>query len=555
MDPQAPRPGDSESTVAGRDDFSTRLNRRRLLVVAAQGAAAATAAGGLLAACGGGSSSATSASGTTASATAKKGGTMTVGMIGNGTAETVNPLITLVPVDFMRVVALYDNLWVIGSDVSSTVPRLVHSADASADAKTWTIHLREGVEWHDGKPLTADDVVYTVKAWGRPSSVSAGSLAEIIDFKRVRKVGPLSVEIPLQLSVAEFPSLVSVPGLGVIQNGATAEQLAKHPIGTGPYKFKSFTPGQQSIFVANDNYWAPGPAIDELVVQSSFSDPTALTNSLLSQTVQVIPNVSFLEAKQQESSSQVNILRASSPNSYYFSMRVDKPPFDNVQVRQAMRLIADRQALVDGALAGYGHIGNDLMGEDAKYFASNLHREQDIEQAKSLLKSAGAENLTVTLQSSSASPGMLEAGTLLAQQAKAAGVTINVENVDPNNYYTEAGGWLTRVFGENKNGVAYPSLTSAYLTQLWTGAPYNDGHWGEAPGESDKPLFRAIGTLDPGKAKEAWMEVQEQHFEEGPYLIWGNADFVDLTTPDVVGLKTTAAGPLNNYDFTRAGLA
>lgn len=550
MDPQAPRPGGDLLTDPGRDQITT-LNRRRLLVVAAQGAAAATAAGGLLAACG--SSSSTGAGATTTAA--KKGGTMTVGMIGNGTAETVNPLVTLVPVDFMRVVALFDNLWVIGPDVSTTVPVLVESADATPDAKTWTIHLREGVEWHDGKPLTADDLVWTVKAWGQPSSTAAGSLGDIIDFKRVRKVGPLSVEVPLQLSVAEFPSLVSVPGMGVIQNGATSERLAKHPIGTGPYKFKSFTPGQQSVFVANENYWKPGPSIEQLVVQSSFSDPTALTNSLLSETIQVIPNVSFLEAKQQENASQVIVMRAASPNAYYFSMRVDRPPFNDVRVRQAMRYIADRQALVDGALAGYGQIGNDLQGENAKYFASNLHREQDIEQAKSLLKQAGQENLAVTLQASSVSPGMLEAGTLLAQQAKAAGVTINVDNVDPNNYYTEAGGWLTRVFGENKNGVAYPSLTVAYLTQQWTGAPYNDGHWGSEPGQSDKPLFDAIGTLDPGKAKEAWMAVQEQHFEEGPYLLWGNADFVDLASPNVVGLKTTAAGPLNNYDFTRAGLA
>ena len=549
MEPQVTRPGEDRN--GGIADPTGRFDRRRLLVIAAQGAAV-SAAGGLLAACGSSSSSTTAG---TATEAAKKGGAMTVGMIGNGTSETLSPLTGLVPVDFMRSTALFDNLWVISPDVSSVIPRLVESIDPSPDAKTWTIHLRKGVEWHDGSPLTADDLVWTFKAWGQPSSVAMGSIIDIVDFKRVRKVGPMSVEVPLQLSVGEFPSLVSVPGFGVIKNGSTPSELARNPIGTGPYKYKSFTPGQQSVFEVNDNYWSQGPSIDSLVVQSSFSDDTALTNSLLSGAVQVIPNVSFVEAKQQENASGVKVLRSQSPNAYYFSMRVDKPPFDDARVRQAMRLIADRPALVAGALNGYGQIGNDLMGEDAKYFASDLQRAQDIGEAESLLRSASQEGLKVSLETSSVSPGMLEAGTLLAEQAKQAGVTIEVQNVDPANYYTDAGGWLTRVFGQNKNGVAYPSLTSAYLTQLWTGAPYNDGRWGDAPGESDDPLFKAIATLDPDKAQEAWNVVQDQHFEEGPYIVWGNADFVDLVALDVRGLKTTAAGPLNNYDFSRAGLA
>lgn len=550
MEPVAPRLDQGPPSDPGSESASGRFNRRRLLTVAAQGAAL-TAAGGLLAACGGSSSTSSSA----ATAAARRGGTMTVGMIGNGTSETLSPLTGLVPVDFMRSTALFDNLWTISPDVSSVVPRLVESVDPSPDAKTWTIHLRKGVEWHDGSPLTADDLVWTFKAWGQPSSVAMGSIVDIVDFKRVRKVGPLSVEVPLQLSVGEFPSLVSVPGFGVIKNGSTPNELARNPIGTGPYKYKSFTPGQQSEFELNDNYWGPGPAIDSLVVQSSFSDDAALSNSLLSGAVQVVPNVSFVVAKQQEGASEVKVMRHPSPNAYYFSMRVDKPPFDDVRVRQAMRLIADRPALVAGALNGYGRVGNDLMGEDAKYFASDLQRAQDIEEAESLLRSAGQEGLTVSLETSAVSPGQLEAGTLLAEQAKAAGVTIEVQNIDPANYYTDAGGWLTRVFGQNKNGVAYPSLTSAYLTQLWTGAPYNDGHWGAAPGQSDDPMFKAIGSLDPDQAQENWNTVQEQHFEEGPYLVWGNADFVDLVSPDVRGLQTTAAGPLNNYDFSRAGLA
>ena len=546
LEPLVPRPGDD------RPDASRALTRRRLLLVGAQGAALA-ASSGVLAACGAGSTAKTT--GTLAKTPAKRGGTLTVGMLGNGSSETLNPVFSVASVDFMRTTALFDLLWVTGPDVTSVVPQLVEKAEPSADAKTWTIDLRKDVKWHDGTPLTADDLLWTIHAWSDPKSTANGAIAPIIDFARVRKRGPLTVEVPLHLSVSEFPSIVSVFGFGVIKNGATNAQLSSHPVGTGPYKFKSFTAGHQSVFAANPDYWNGVPSLDTLVVNSTFSDDTARLNALLSGSVQVAPRTPFLIAKQQESSSQVTVMKAHAPNAYMFSLRVDKPPFDDVRVRQAFKLIADRPALISGALAGYGTVGNDLLGLDAKYFANSLARQQDIAQAKSLLKSAGRAGLSVTLQTSSAAPGLLEAGTLYAQQAKAAGVNIKVQTLETSEYYTSAGGFLSRTFGENLNGMAYPSLTSAYLTQLWTKAPYNDGHWGSRPNQPDKPLFDAIGTIDATKAQELWASVQKTQFDAGPYIIWGNADFVDLVSPNVRGLKATAAGPLNNYDFSKAGLA
>jgi peptide/nickel transport system substrate-binding protein len=542
-------PDSAGSKLSGKGDgiLSSRITRRGLLVAGAQGAALA-AAGGVLAAC-------DSSDDDDDASKVSKGGTLTVGMIGGGTAETVSALVPVLPVDALRTTALFDQLWATGPDVASVVPLLAESHDATPDAKTWTIHLREGVEWHDGSPLVAEDLVWTLNAWSKPTSAAKGSIGDVIDFKGVRKVGPRSVEVPLKLSMGQFPTLVSIYAFAVIKNGSTLDDLAQNPIGTGPYKFKSFTPGQESVFDANPNYWRKGPSIDRLVVQSSFREDTALVNALLSGAVQIVPNVTFLIAKQQEDASGVKVQSADAPNAYYFSMRVDKAPFDDVRVRQAMRLIADRPALIEGALAGYGTVGNDLMGEDAEYFAADLTREQDIEQAKSLLRSAGQEGLQVTMEASSASPGMLEAGTLYAQQAKAAGVTVNVKNLDPANYYTDSGGWLTRVFGQNKNGISFPSLTSAYLTQLWSKAPYNDGHWGSQPGQEDKLLFDAIAALEPADAQEKWNEVQRLHFDEGPYILWANANFVDLLSDRVRGVETTPAGPLNNYDLSQAGLA
>jgi peptide/nickel transport system substrate-binding protein len=479
---------------------------------------------------------------------------MTVGFLGNGTSETVNPALAVAPVDLMRSHQLFDLLWTVAPDVKSLIPGLAVSAEPSADAKTWTVTLRSGVEWHDGSALTADDLVWTIALWAEPSSYVYGALAPAIDWKGVRKRGPLTVEIPLIRGISSLPSLLCLYNCGILKNGMSLKQVSANPVGTGPYKYVSFTPGQRSEFSANDDYWGGRPPIDSLVVDSTFSDDTARVNALLSGVIEVAPNIPFLVAQQHQSTAEVVLLRAHAPNAYYFSMRVDRPPFNDVRVRQAMKYVADRPALVSNAFAGFGTVGNDLIAEGTQYFASDLQRSQDIEQAKSLLKSAGQPGLTVTLQTADAGPGLVAAATLFAEQAKAAGVTVNLQTLQPTVYFTSAGGFLTRAFGQNLTNT-YPSLAEAYILTLWSGAPYNDTHWGAGPGQSNGLFFEALSELDPGRAGDLWHEVQEAQFTQGGYIVWGNSDYIDAVAPNVRGLRTTAAYPLNNYDFTHAALA
>src|SRR5262249_47735120 len=141
-----------------------------------------------------------------------------------------------------------------------------------------------GVTWHDGKPFTADDVVYTFHTWSDSANFGNAALAGIVDFPRVRKRGNLTVEVPLVKPAAALPSLFSGYTNFVVQNGSTPASFKTHPIGTGPFMFKSFTPGQRSEFVRNPSYWEPGgkPYVDRLVIQSSFTDETSRLNALLS---------------------------------------------------------------------------------------------------------------------------------------------------------------------------------------------------------------------------------------------------------------------------------
>jgi peptide/nickel transport system substrate-binding protein len=538
-----------------------RLTRRRLLVVGSQGAAALSSAG-FLAACGGAkkASTSTGAAGSPAAGTGKpvRGGTFTVGMVTAGVAETINPAKSVNLSDLLRIAQIYDQLFTVGPDVKTLVPRLALSAEPNKDATVWTLKLRDGVKWHDGKPFTADDVVYTLNLWADPTSNAHGQVAGLVDFKNVRARDRLTVEIPLLRPTGQFPSVLTFNQQVVLQKGATKAQINTKPIGTGPFKFESFTPGQQSVFIANPDYWESGkPYVDKVVVNSSFSDEKSRQNALLSGATNISPFLPPLVAKQMASSSEATLLKSHSVVQYWFLMRVDKGPFADPRVRQAMKLIADRQALINGALAGFGTPGNDLIGVGTEYYASDLpQREQDIEKAKSLLKSAGQENFSFVLPTADALPGFNPSATLFAQQAAKAGVNVKVQQVSPNTYYTPAGGFLKRPIGLDL-GAPFQSLTEVYRTFFTSSAPFNETFWGKQNNgaAAAKLIDDAIAASDPKKAGELWGEVQRQQYDEGGVLGWANADDLVGVGPKVRAVKVAQEGYMNYFRLVDGWIA
>ena len=157
-------------------------------------------------------------------------------------------------------------------------------------------------------------------------------------------------------------------------------------------------------------------------------------------------------------------------------MAVDEPPFDDVRVRQAFRLIADRQALIDGALSGYGTIGNDLAGSGLPYYMEACRgARQDLDRARALLAEAGQENLEVTLHTSDIVPGFVEAATLFAEQAKAAGVTVNIKREAANAYFNTVLLYTKLPFAQSF--WTYSSLAAWYTQSLLSDAVWNETHF------------------------------------------------------------------------------
>jgi peptide/nickel transport system substrate-binding protein len=529
---------------SGTDREGHRLSRGTLL----RGAAGAMVAMSplLAAACGGSGGGGSGGAASTGGGKPVPGGNLRAGFVGGGTAETLNPLIGITPIDQGRIQNLYDPLVIVNADLS-TSPGLALEWNANTDATEYEVKLRPDVTFHNGKSFGADDVIYSIQQMAKPTSFAVPFVAGI-DLHGLKKIDDLTVRIPLKAPDADLAANFTYYNTWVIQNG---EKDFKNPVGTGPFMADTFTPGQESVFKKNPNYWVSGkPYVDQLTI-TSITDPTARLNALLSGDIDALAQLPTAQAKAHASTGDMVVLSGHSPQPMMFYMDTTKPPFDNNDVRLAIKLIADRQALIDGALNGYGKVGNDLVGAGLQWYDDSLpQREQDIDQAKTLLKKAGQENLTVLLQTSQIFPGFVESATLLAEQAKAAGVTMKLKQEPANAYYNPSLLYLKMPFAETQWAIT--SMKFFYLQALASNAPYNETHWKSKP--FNDLLFQAIGETDATKAQDLWNQVQEIQYNQGGYLNWTNADWVDGLSNKVKGLKPSGAGALGNMGFMNAWL-
>ena len=535
--------GDASAETPRAGDHLLGDSTRRGFLALGAGTAASLA----LAACGGsskGSASSSSApvAGLPDSGPVKRGGRLTVAQIGGGSTETLNPMLAGInPIDIGRQFCLYD--WLVGApDLHGNVPlRLAESMEPNKDGTEWTIRLRSGVEFHDGSPVTADDVLYSFNYIANPKNAALNLfITSFFNLKAAKKLDNLTVRMPLAFPIGDLGAMIGAgTGLAIVKNGTTNFEK---PNGTGPWKFQSWTQGQHSLFVRNPNYWESGvPYLDELYMVS-ISEETARLNAVLSGQVDAAAQMPYVQAKAYASGTgPVNVLVNNGIPEVYFTMGTAHKPFNDVRVRQAFRLLVDRKALISEVQSGYGTVLNDLWGKGFPYYDDSLpQREQDIERAKSLLKQAGYDNdLTVTLATAEASAGQLPAATLLAQQAAEAGVKVTLRKLPEASYYST--GWPNYPFGQTSyQGTPIPYF---YAAAMFAGAPYNDTQWTEP--KAIALLKDAIGDANKATAQDKWSEFQKFMWENGAQIHWGTAPYIDL-----VGKHVNAAPPENAYyDF------
>ncbi|QNS08254.1 ABC transporter substrate-binding protein [Streptomyces xanthii] len=470
----------------------------------------------------------------------QRGGRLRAAFAGGGASETLDPHASNLFADVARAKALFDKLADYGADLSAQ-PRLASGWEAGAGLDRWKVTLRKAT-FHDGKPVTAQDVLYSYRRITDPKrAFRAKADLEPVDLEASRALDERTVEFVLKRPTAGFPNVLAAFGAYIVPEGA--EQFDRKPVGSGPFRFVSFAPGKSAVFRRNTDYWDGAPHLDELEIVVA-NEESARVNALLGGQVEYAHELNPTTGRAHEGKGQIEILRLRNSGMQAFAMKTDRKPFDDRRIREAFFLIADREELVQGALSGAGEIGNDLFGKGYEYYADGLpQREQDLDRARSLLKKAGAEDLTVTLDTSPVAAGFPEAASIFRDQAAKAGVTIKVRTGSKDSYWTDIldSGTLCSY----RSG-AMPIET--HLSQrLLTASTTNATHWRHK--DFDALYQQAQSTKDTGQRTAVYQRMQRRLYAEGGFLIWGFADWIIGTARTVRGVETDA--PANSLDWAR----
>lgn len=454
----------------------------------------------------------------------KKGGTLRVAVPG-GAADSLDPHRTQGQVsDIVRFTNLFDGLTEYTPDAEIRLV-LAETFTPNEAADEWIVKLRNGIKCHDGREFTADDVIFSVKRLLDPANPTKGaSLIRFVDADRLEKVDSHTVRFRLKQAYGPFKDVWANRYLRMVP----ANFDPAKPVGTGPFRVQAFTAGQQSTFERFDGYFREPAFADRLVIVN-INENAASINALRGGQVDISYSLPFAEARTIESNPRLKLLN--NPSGLYIPiyMRTDIEPFNDVRVRKAMRLIADRNQLVKVALAGFGETANDMVGRYTTCGVTDVpKREQNIAEAKALLEAAGKSNLSVELAAVNGTAGMVECAQVFAQQAKAAGVNITVRVLDQGAYLAKYAEWPMGVDFLNDT---YLALAARSLLPSGT---FNTTHWNDP--EFVELANKAFATSDDAKRCDIVNKMRAIEWERGGNIVWGFANILNAYSAKVNGL-------------------
>jgi peptide/nickel transport system substrate-binding protein len=396
---------------------------------------------------------------------------------------------------------------------------LAESFSPSADGTEWTFNLRPGVKFHDGAELTPADVIYTYKRLLDPATASPGAdELSVIKSENIRADGPHKVVFKTEKPIAQLPLLLASKYALIVRDGSTADALKANSNGTGPYKIAGFqADAPRSVLRKNEQYWQPGKPSAPCVELSGVQDPITRATAIQSGEADILIAADAATLPQLKADPNIQLLEAKGALLMSMVMMVDQPPFDDPKVRQALKLVVDRAAMVQLVTLGFGVPGNDNTVPPTSPLAIRTDPiPQDIEKAKALLAEAGqADRLTVDLWTGATDlvPGMLAMVQAYKEMAAQAGITVNVQTAPSNSFWDDI--YLKQPFVTSYWYTRHPvsSMSLAFRKD----AQYNETHWRRD--DFDKLLDEAATALDPAQSAELYKQAQEIIKNEGGQIV------------------------------------
>ncbi|SDD10988.1 ABC transporter substrate-binding protein [Actinokineospora iranica] len=475
----------------------------------------------------------------------RAGGRLRAAFAGGGAKEVLDPHLANLFLEAARSKALYDKLADFGDDVAPR-PRLAEKWEPSADLTRWRITLR-AAEFHDGRPVRAQDVLASYARILDPKrAFRAKASLGLIDLPNSRAIDDRTIEFALKRPYVEFPNVLASFSAYIIPE--STEDFT-NPVGSGPFAFVSFQPGKSTVLKRNPRYWEGAAHLDELEFVIA-NEESARVNALLGGQVDYAHDLAPVTARGHQGSDKLMLVRSPNSGIQAFAMKVDRPPFDNRDLREAMFLLADRQQLVDTTLSGAGQVANDLFGKGYQHYADDIpQRVRDLDRAKWLVKKAGAEGLKVKLDTSEAASGFVEAASVFADQAREAGIEIEVAVGNKDTFWADT---LKNGSLSSFRSGAMP-IESHFSQRLLSKSTTNVTKW--ARPEFDALYDKAVSTADDAARGAVYRDMQRTLHAEGGYLIWGFADWIIGTSPKVGGVATAPANTLDWARFDKVWLA
>ena len=459
------------------------------------------------------------------------GGSVRVALLGS-TADTLNPATTTGLLDYALLFAIHDSLVLLEGD--QFVFQAAESVEPNDDGSEWTIVIRDGITFHDGSPVTAADVIYSLNLYG--ASPNYAQFFSIIDLANLEAADDRTVIVPMTTPRADLVESVLAQLSLVVPDGFTDWG---NNIGSGPFVLESYDPSAGATAVRNPDYWGGAPSL-ERVEFVPIVDAATRANALTSGEIDYVSSLDAASAATLESTEGVAVISGGPTVSTIrcFALNRKQPPFDDPRVVEACKLAIDRQQLVDVVTFGNGTIGNDMpsLGFDG-YPTGVRQRERDVERATALFAEAGVTEFTI--RAADFLPGVVASAELFVEQLAECGVTATVDVGDPATYFND----FAQVLSTPCQSFYFINRPAITLLSSYTGTGNGFDVFGSGDDTYDAALAEAQATIDPAEREARISALLELVHDAKGWLIWGFEEQLDASVDGLEGVELSQSVP------------